>query len=211
MHRPAAGLPAIRSPRRCFGRLDRPGPTNWSGIVPYLITAVVLALALGMLNLLLLLAVIRRLREHTAMLAGRSSDDDPGLIKAGDAPADFSATDTDGRPVRRQDLTGDVLVAFFSPNCPACTEALPRFVEHAAAFPGGRQQVLAVVSGDEPEVPAMAGLLTSVARVVLDGVDGSLARAFEVHAFPCWCLLDPTGTVQRSGSGWSLLPVPAPA
>ncbi|MFY1691400.1 TlpA disulfide reductase family protein [Plantactinospora sp. WMMB782] len=179
--------------------------------MPYLVTAVVLACALGTLNLLLTLAVVRRLREHTELLANHASHADNGIIEAGQTPGDFVAADTDDRPVRRGDLSGDVLVTFFSPNCPACTDALPRFATQAAEFPGGRDQVLAVVTGDGPEVSEMAGRLTGVARVVLDGVDGGLAAAFQARAFPCWCLLDSTGTVRRSGSGWTQLPMPVPA
>ncbi|MEO3747705.1 TlpA disulfide reductase family protein [Plantactinospora sp. B5E13] len=176
--------------------------------MPYLVAGVVLATALGTLNLLLTLAVIRRLREHTELLAGHGAEAGSGIIEAGRAPGDFVVTDTDGSVVRREDLGGDVLVAFFSPDCPACADALPRFVTQAAGFPGGRTRVLAVVSGDGSGVPELAGRLTAVARVVVDGVDGTLARAFQARAFPSWCLLDTTGTVARSGSGWAELPVP---
>lgn len=179
--------------------------------MPYLVAAVVLASALGTLNLLLTLAVIRRLREHTELLARRGADADSGIIDAGQTPTDFAAVDTDGGVVRREDLGGNALIAFFSPGCRACAEALPRFVTQAAEFPGGRTQVLAVVSGDGPEVPEIADRLTSVARVVVDGIDGTLATAFQARAFPSWCLLDPTGTVVRSGSGWTELPAPVPA
>ncbi|MEU8185201.1 TlpA disulfide reductase family protein [Micromonospora sp. NPDC049044] len=179
--------------------------------MPYLITAVVLACTLGTLNLLLALAIIRRLREHSELLAGRPSGDGPGIIGAGQTPAAFEGVDTDGVPVRREELTGDTLVVFFSTDCRACREALPRFVTQATAFPGGRGQILAVVTGDEPEVPELASRLTEVARVVLDGADGSLATAFQAAAFPCWCLLDTTGTVRRSGTGWTDLPAPVPA
>jgi peroxiredoxin len=179
--------------------------------MPYLVAAVVLASALGTLNLLLTLAVIRRLREHTELLARRGADAGSGIIEAGQTPADFAVTDTDDGVVRREDLGGDVLVAFFSPDCRACAEALPRFVTQSVEFPGGRNQVLAVVTGDGPDVPELADRLTSVARVVVDGVDGGLATAFQARAFPSWCLLDATGTVARSGSGWTELPVPVAA
>ncbi|MBF9130239.1 TlpA family protein disulfide reductase [Plantactinospora sp. S1510] len=179
--------------------------------MPYLVAAVVLASALGTLNLLLTLAVIRRLREHTELLAGLATGAGSGIIEAGQTPGDFAVTDTDGSVVRRENLGGDVLVAFFSPDCPACTDALPRFVTQAAGFPGGRVQVLGVVTGDGPGVTGLADRLNGVARVVVDGIDGKLATAFQARAFPSWCLLDATGTVARSGSGWTELPVPVPA
>ncbi|TCB93399.1 TlpA family protein disulfide reductase [Micromonospora zingiberis] len=179
--------------------------------MPYLTVAVVLACGLGLLNLLLTMAVIRRLREHAEQLARHAAGAGAGIIEPGQTPGDFAATDTDGNPVRRSDLSGDVLVAFFSPDCRACTEALPRFVSQVATFPGGRSQVLAVVTGDGPEVPELSTRLAGVARVVADGVDGGLTAAFQARAFPCWCLLDATGTVRQSGSGWSELPTPVAA
>jgi hypothetical protein len=178
--------------------------------VPYLVFAVVLACALGTLNLLLTLAVVRRLREHSELLANHPAGNEPGIIEPGQTPGAFVTTDTDGRPVRRDDLAGEVLVAFFSQGCRACTDALPRFVTSAAAFPGGRGQVLAVVSGELPWGTELAGKLAGVARVVLEEGDGDLATAFRVRAFPSWCLLDATGTASRSGSGWTDLPISVP-
>jgi hypothetical protein len=179
-------------------------------MVPYLVSAVMLACALGALNLLLTLAVIRRLREHSELLASRPAGNEPGVIEPGQTPGEFTATDTDGRPLRREKLTGDVLVAFFSQGCRACTDALPRFVTWAAAFPGGRGQVLAVMSGELPWASELAATLAGVARVVIEDSEGDLATAFQVRAFPCWCLLDATGTVSRSGGGWTDLPTPGP-
>ncbi|MEU8113257.1 TlpA disulfide reductase family protein [Micromonospora sp. NPDC048947] len=177
-------------------------------MAPYLVTAVVLACALGALNLLLTLAVIRRLREHTDALAALRHVEGSDVIRAGRLPADFAVTTTDGRPLRRSDLTGGTLVAFFSTGCSACTDALPRFVAQAAAFPGGPDQVLAVVSGGGPEASGLADQVTAIARVVIEDIDGDLATAFEVRAFPSWCLLDPSGKVHRSGSGWTELATP---
>ncbi|MGR6322065.1 TlpA disulfide reductase family protein [Micromonospora soli] len=177
--------------------------------MPYLVTGVVLASALGILNLLLSLAVIRRLREHTELLA--AAGDEPGIIAAGQVPGEFTATDLDGGRLRRVDLTGEVLVGFFSTNCPACTEALPRFVTWAAAFPGGRRQVLAVVSSDEPTGGGLSATLTGVARVIVEEPDGALATAFRATASPGWCILDATGAVRDSGTGVRRLPAPVAA
>ncbi|MFC7545672.1 TlpA disulfide reductase family protein [Plantactinospora sp. GCM10030261] len=174
--------------------------------MPYLITAVVLVGAIGVLNLLLTLGVLRRLREHSTRLAAGPAGSGPGIIETGQRPGDFAATDTDGKPVRRADLTGSVLVAFFSPDCAACVEALPQFLVEAAEFPGGRSQVLTVVGADGPETTEMATRLAEVSRVVVDGAGGRVAGAFQVAAFPAWCLLDPSGDVRHSGSGWTGLP-----
>jgi hypothetical protein len=174
--------------------------------VPYLIAAVTLASALGLLNLLLTLGVIRRLRETATHDAG--AHDRQGILSAGRIPSDFTATDTDGRPLSRGDLTGTVLVGFFSTSCDACVIELPRFVSRAGDHAGGRDQVLAVVDGDRPAVDEVVRQLTGVARVVVEEAPGTVATAFQVEAFPSWCLLD-NGTVEESGSGASQNPTAA--
>lgn len=171
--------------------------------MPYLVSAVAIALTLTLLNLLLTLGVIRRLRELTTRDTAR-----PGILDIGRTPADFTAVDTDGRPVTRPDLTGPVLVGFFSTTCSACVEELPGFVARAGNIPGGRNHALAVVQGDRSAAEDMARLLTGAARVVVEEPDGALATAFQVAAFPAFCLLD-DGVVQESGTGTSRDPAAA--
>jgi len=173
--------------------------------VPYLISAVTLAIVLGLLNLLLTVGVIRRLRE-TATADG--AHDRRDILGVGRTPSDFAATDTDGRPLSRGDLTGTVLVGFFSTTCSACVDELPLFVTRAGDHPGGRDQVLAVVDGDPSAVGGMVSQLTGVARVVAEDAPGPVATAFQVEAFPSWCLLD-SGTVRESGSGTNQSPTAA--
>lgn len=168
--------------------------------MPYLIAAVVLATALGLLNLLLTLAVLRRLRAAAA----RERDAASGVIGIGRAPGDFAAADTDGRAVGRADLTGRTVVGFFSTTCGACVEELPRFVARAGET--SRERVLAVVHGDRPAAEELAGRLAGVARVVVEDPDGPVGRAFEVRAYPAWCQLD-DGVVR----GTDLSPAPAGA
>ncbi|MGN9919536.1 peroxiredoxin family protein [Micromonospora palomenae] len=173
--------------------------------MPYLIAAVVLVSALGLLNLLLNLAMIRRLREHTELLAKHAAIAGGGIIQAGQSPGDFLATDSDGREVRRSDLVGEVLVGFFSTNCPACTDALPTFVTWATGLSGGRSKVFAVVNGEEPAAADLAAKLAGAARVIVEHSDSAIITAFQVAAFPSWCRLD-DGTVRDSGTGLSRAP-----
>lgn len=102
--------------------------------------------ALGTVDLLLTIGVIKRLREHTELLATMGAPPAPAL-GIHEEPGDFEVSDADGRVVRR-DALGDAVVAFFSPTCKPCKATMPAFVEYARAFWGGRDQVLAVVVGD---------------------------------------------------------------
>ncbi|MEU4832118.1 redoxin domain-containing protein [Streptosporangium sp. NPDC023615] len=148
----------------------------------FLITAVVFVGSLGVLNLILMLGVIRRLREHTALLSARG--DDPFFMAAGEEVGEFTASTTDGETLSRDLLKDETLVAFFSPDCLPCKEKLPKFVEFARAMAGGRDRVLAAVVGDEDEAAAFAAELSPVARVVIEKPGDALNAAFRIRAYP---------------------------
>ncbi len=150
--------------------------------MPFLIAAVVLVGLLCVLDLILSLGVVKRLREHTEMLNnlnGRAS------IGAGEEVGAFTAVTVDGLPVSRDLLTDETLVGFFSPGCPACKEQLPKFVEFARSMPGGRDRVLAAVVGDVRRTTDMVAMLNPVAHVVAEPAQGgAVGGAFQVAAFP---------------------------
>jgi thiol-disulfide isomerase/thioredoxin len=151
----------------------------------FVLTAVALVGALGVLNLLLSVGVIRRLRRHTELLAKRpaEADDDVPASAApvGTAVGGFRARSTGGDPVSERTLGDRAVVAFFSPDCSPCRKRLPSFVEYAARRP--ELTTLAVVS-DEEGHEEMAASLASVTRVVVEPFGGELHRAFEVQGTP---------------------------
>ncbi|MEV5379825.1 hypothetical protein B7P34_12670 [Streptosporangium nondiastaticum] len=155
--------------------------------MPVLIAAVVLVGLLCTLDLILTLGVIKRLRDHTALLAKAAEGSPPGrppVIKVGEEVGEFSAVSVDGEVLTRASLSGDTLVAFFSPSCGPCHEMLPKFAEYARTVPGGRKQVLAVVVGTPDRAKGQVAGLTSVARVVVQDADLALTDAFQVFGFP---------------------------
>jgi len=173
--------------------------------VSYLVSAVVVVGALGLLNLLVTLGVIRRLRELEP-LAHAAGDEQTqpghGPIPAPGYPVgQFTTRTTAGELVSREDLLdARTLVAFFSVGCPPCVQALPRFVAHAAAA-GSPHGVLAVVRGGGADAAGFVEPLEQVARVVVeDGRGrGPVSAAFGVTGSPAYCLVDGSGTLQASG------------
>lgn len=166
-------------------------------------------------NLLLTFGVIRRLREHTELLAAGGADTGTAMrvmLEEGERPTDFSATTLDGDVVTARSIGG--LIGFFSPDCPPCQERARQFADYAADLPGGRDQALAVVvrppgHDDADSVTAMAALLAGHARVVMEGPGGPVATAFEVAVFPALGLLDQHATVLKSASVFGKLPIAA--
>jgi peroxiredoxin len=157
--------------------------------------------ALTLLNLLFTLGVVRRLREHTKLLSRSSGADGVGVMTAaGERVRDFSAATADGVRVSRASFAAPTLVGFFSPQCKACGERLPRFVSAAAAVPSRQAQVMAViVGGDEDEVARLRGELGAVATVLTDSDQGEIVRAYGVTGYPAFAVVDADGLVLSSG------------
>lgn len=169
----------------------------------YVIAGLVLVTLLGIGNLMLTLALIRRLRATPAAPVPVPAERQ--LVGPGERVGPYRVVTLDGT-----ELSGHAgLVAFLSPSCPPCQEQLPLVVEHAAAHPGG---VLAVVVDDfeDPElVAAEAAALAEVAPVVVARTGDRLTNAFGVDAYPALVLVGPDGRVVASGHDLADLPLPS--
>ncbi|MGI5128073.1 hypothetical protein ACQEVB_14785 [Pseudonocardia sp. CA-107938] len=164
----------------------------------YLAAAVVVVGVLAVLNLLLSYGVIRRLREHSALLAQRPAGLPNAIAAAGSVVAPFTATTVDGRTVG-VDLAPGTLVGFFSPGCSACVEQLPLFVDAAAAHPGGPERVLAVVLGAAEGAEKYVDALSPQATVVVDRHGTEIENAFAVRAYPGFAMVGDGRVVTVSG------------
>jgi thiol-disulfide isomerase/thioredoxin len=162
----------------------------------FLVGAVVVLTALWLLHLLVLLGVVRRLREHESRLANQA----PGgsgviTVPLGQRIPDFETRAVDEQPVTSTGLDGPTLVGFFSPGCQPCAELLPRFTAAAAGT-----RALAVV---EPAPVDDAGYRTSLAgaaTVVAGEAARAVIEAFGVRGFPTACLVDAGGVITATGT-----------
>ncbi|MFH9688845.1 redoxin domain-containing protein [Streptomyces sp. NPDC017413] len=179
------------------------------------LAAAVLAVgALAMVDLVLTVGVVRRLREHSELLRQASAPAAAmpggmsGIASVGTPVPSFTAGPSDS-PVTDRDLTDGTLVAFFSPTCEPCRDKLPGFVARYADRPDEARQVLAVVVNDsyssheardpqssheaaDPHGPgrpgedagAMAAALAAAVPTVQEPFDGPVTTAFAAKAFP---------------------------
>jgi hypothetical protein len=180
--------------------------------VTVLVAAVVLVGVLCLVDLLLTFGVIRRLREHAELITLGGVPDIPVLgVAAGEQPAPFSATTTEGDLVSGPG--GLAMVAFFSTTCSACPERVPPFVSYLSHHGIARESALAVVLGPQDEPPAFATALAGAARVTTapELEDNPLTRAFKVVGYPAFCLLDDDGTVIATSHDPAALPEAAAA
>ncbi len=175
----------------------------------YLAAAVAVVGVLCLLDLLLTVGVVRRLREHSLLLsqapARAGTGQPPPRLAPGEPVPEFSTTTTAGDPISRDLFAGETLVGFFSPGCAPCQALLPAFVEHAK----GARRVLAVIAGGESA--EYAKLLTPVASVVVEGYEGAVSSAFGVAMFPALFVVSEDGTVIASGGDLEALSQAAPA
>jgi hypothetical protein len=166
--------------------------------VLYLSVATALVASISMLNLVLVLGIIRRLREHTALLSTRSAgprQDAAPMLRAGNTVEPFVATATTGETVSPASFRDGTIVGFLSVNCPACQVAIPEFVALARDAPGGRENVVAVLIGPPPETAALAAELAPVALIIQEGVEGDVARAFQVVGVPSFAVVQQDGLI----------------
>lgn len=180
-----------------------------------LAAAVVIVGLLGLVNLLFTFGVLRRLREHTEILdklsrRGAAGPPVAALLEAGSTVADFETRAVDGGRVSRDDLVGTTLVGVFSSSCSACAAQLGPFVEYAVAHPGGRDQTLALVVGEEADSRSYVDRLATVARVVREPQDGPMSTALAVRGFPAFALVEGE-VVQASGFEVGVLSAALPA
>jgi hypothetical protein len=174
-----------------------------------LIALAVFAGALCLLNLVLTLGVVRRLREHAERIAELSPEPPNAMRAVGTLVEPFDASSVEGRPLSREGLRGLTLVGVFSPDCPACAERLPLFLDYAGSFAGGRDQVIALVVGTPQEAADHVAALSPVAHVVVASMQDSITQALGVRGFPAFGVLDGDGRVLTAGTNPDWLKIPA--
>ncbi|MFE7117316.1 TlpA family protein disulfide reductase [Streptomyces sp. NPDC057654] len=205
----------------------------------YLIAAVVLVGALCLLDLLLTVGLIRRLRaqqpartpSYAGGIAGKGTDQvtdqwtgggtdaamDEGMLPPGAIVGTFETRTVDDRTLRNRDLGVGVkagagaVVVFLSPGCPPCHAQLPRV---AAALGGasvnGAVAVVAGGSDGDSETEQMVQELGALTTVVRESIAGPVTEAFGVRAFPSMCRVRAVGDeLVVEAVGEHVLPAPA--
>ncbi|MEU7134936.1 hypothetical protein [Streptomyces sp. NPDC046261] len=169
--------------------------------------------ALCLLDLLLTVGLIRRLRAQPAPRTAADRFADDGMLPPGALVGAFETRTVDGRPLHSRDLGTGTVVVFLSPGCPPCHEQLPRVAAALGAAPARR--AVAVVAGGadgDAETEQMLKELGPVARVVHESGTGPVTEAFAVRGFPAMCRVRAAGDeLVVEAVGEHVLPAPLPA
>lgn len=158
---------------------------------------------LCLINLLLLTAVIRRLRLHEERLAGLQAPFDlfgTGLDVGVPVP-DFATVSVRGEPVSTASMSGpgSVAIAFVSATCEACEGKLEDFI----SFAGQNEDTCVAVIADDPA--GTSGLARRAGEaprlvVVTEASSGVMTSAFQVAAFPLFFRLRDGRVVTKAPS-----------
>lgn len=162
----------------------------------YLDVVVSFLAALCLVNLVLVLAAIRRVSTQEHMPPRYA----PLRLPLGSSIPEFSAVTVAGEERTRSDLLGaPSLIGFFSPNCAPCHSQLPDFIKAAMTISGGPSHVLAVVVGESDDAIEFTNGLADSASVVIEPRRGPLVSAFSATGFPTFYLTEPDGRIKVSG------------
>jgi hypothetical protein len=173
-----------------------------------LASAVALVGVLCLLNLLLMLGVIRRLREHGEMISRVGMTEMPVIgLTPGERVAAFSAVTTGGQSLTSE--SGLRVAAFFSSSCSICPERAAPFADYLSGHRVLRDSVLTVVVGSASEPPPYLDRLADSTQICVVPDDAGVIKAFKVKGFPAFFLLDAAGTVLATGYDPAMLPHPA--
>ncbi len=178
----------------------------------FLAVATTLLGVLCLVNLVLTVVLVRRVRRNGERIAAGPGFRRQAGLPAGAKVGDFTAATVSGASQSLADLAGGrSLVGFFSPTCGPCQRQVPEFTELARTIPGGVAHVLAVVAGEGAEAAEFAAGLAETASVVIEPAHGPVATAFAARGFPTFYLVDAEGRIEASGLAVSVLADPVPA
>jgi hypothetical protein len=137
-----------------------------------LLAATVVLAAVSVVNLLLISAIIRKLRDREP-----AEQDRDALPVIGAEVGQFMVAADDGETITDSTVAGHALVAFVSPNCPPCQRLAGELAKRATELP---DPTIAFVidDGDQERLRRYADSLAPAVRVAVVESQGGPAEAF---------------------------------
>ena len=156
---------------------------------------------LCLMNLLLLLSLVRRVRRHDEQLAAQSRLPPVPRLPVGSMAPDFTVATITGETRSLSDLVAGPrgLVAFLTPHCVPCRAYISELRKYAEAGPGSLSQVIAVICGPPAEAAGLADELKGSVSVVVEPMNGTLQETFSVTSYPTFVVITKEGRIGARG------------
>jgi hypothetical protein len=170
------------------------------------ITALLCLLCL--VNLLLMLGIVRRLRDHESRIQEMSMQRGPDwhpidpIPSVGESIEEFTAETVDGAAIDHRSVFGATAV-FLDANCDSCHDRIPEIAQWAKG--GERARIFAFVNGQDEEKAEIIAALNPVTQVVSDTFQLHVTKSFRVRKFPAYLALDNRGTITAAGEDFHTL------
>jgi hypothetical protein len=157
-------------------------------LVAEALAVAVLALAVALLDLLLIFGIVRRLRAQATSgppYGGQAIPDLGSGPARGSRLPEFTAVTVGGEAVDESRYTGQAgCIAFVSATCKPCTTALAELGPYLRSAGIGKQQTLVVVEGDPAASRQHAATAAEFAEVVTGEDADRLIVQFAISGFP---------------------------
>ncbi|GLW22399.1 TlpA family protein disulfide reductase [Microbispora triticiradicis] len=157
-------------------------------LMSLLVAGLVAVGAVAIIDLLLTVAVIRRLREHSDLLRQTMNSGFSASVVApvGTEIGAFTATTTTGATIGDGDVASGTVVAFLSAGCEPCRTRLPQFVAYAKNADLRAVAVMMDGDRDDPRFQEMLSALESVGEVIVEEFGKPVWQAFRVQGTPAF-------------------------
>lgn len=165
------------------------------------VTNSVLLWVVVLLNLLLSVGLIRRLKKMSEMMSG-FGDMDVGL-EAGEKAPDFKAETISGESISLADFARKaVSLVFVSPECSPCVDKLPTLnALRPRAEQAGVELLLVSTGGTKEKLAELAEKYNLTLPILVAPMESnSFAEDYKAFATPSYCTLSPDGNVKEAGT-----------
>jgi peroxiredoxin len=156
-----------------------------------IISSVALWVAVG-LNLIITLALVRRLNQASGM---------PGGLKKGTPAPGFTAQTLGGETVTLADYANrSAAFVFIATNCRPCREEAPKLeVLAAAAHRAGVELVLVSIDEAAETEEFVKELELTLPVLVAPQASNPFKKDYQIPGNPFYCLIDARGKIQSTG------------
>ncbi|MFD0151340.1 TlpA family protein disulfide reductase [Streptomyces sp. NPDC055721] len=167
----------------------------------FLVAGMVLVGALGLLNLALSLAIVRRLRRQEEQ-RGAVDPNAPSGPEVGTTVPAFTAPTLGGEEFTSASLAGGTAaMSFITTSCSACDEFVSGMPEFAARTGLDDSRIVVVIAGEQGKARQMADHLNGLATVVHEAAPGAISSLYSITATPTTVITDADQNVTATHTG----------